>query len=141
MGTVVKYQFLSAAVSAWLIAVGSPDSSTSHASRTFTPYVNPHVVALAKEWFRRFRTGDIDRSQLDAATSNGLSPEVVRLIEHRLNSYGKPTSYRYVGLEDVSSSIGYGFLWEFKTGAVLEAIALDRNQKIVGFDFKWFVTK
>ena len=94
------------------------------------PPVDPKIVALAKEWFHRFQTGDISRSQLDSAINLELTESSIQREEAELKPYGKPTSFKFVSKEQIGAFIGYDFILTFDAGAVVESIAFDRRGKI-----------
>ncbi len=65
-----------------LIAVAActvPAFAQDSAPAATTGPVQPFIIALAKEWFYRFQTGNVDRSQLDAVTSAELTRPVTYL--------------------------------------------------------------
>jgi hypothetical protein len=98
--------------------------------------VSPKIFALAKEWFHRFQTGNIDRSQLDAASNMELTAEAIRQQEAALSSLGKPVAFRYLGVDEVQGDKAYHFLITFNgPDRILESIALDESGKIAGIDF------
>jgi hypothetical protein len=53
-----------------------------------TRSVDPRVEALAKRWFFRFQTGDIDRSQLDQRVDKQLTSTMIKQEEKTLQAYG-----------------------------------------------------
>jgi len=93
----------------------------------------------AKQWFYAFRSGDIDRTQLDGQCNLDLTKERVSQIRASLLPYRVPTMVVFVGTSPAGSATGYSFILQFANGRVLEAIALDSSGKIVGFDFQTFV--
>jgi hypothetical protein len=96
-------------------------------------------LALAKEWFHRFQTGDIDRSQLDQRINKELTQAMIRKEEATLKAYGTPLSFVYERSDPVDGATGYTFLLDFKSGRIVEAIALHPDGKIAGIDFATFV--
>lgn len=112
------------------IAIGSPSQVA------VAPTVKPAILALAEEWFHRFQTGNIDRSQLDAASNMELTAEAIRQQEAALSSLGKPVAFRYLGVDEVQGDKAYHFLITFNgPDRILESIALDESGKIAGIDF------
>jgi hypothetical protein len=98
--------------------------------------VSPKVLALAKEWFHRFQTGNIDRSQLDATSNLELTAESIRQQEAALSALGKPVAFKFLGSAMIQDDKAYHFLITF-TGPdrIVESIALDNSGKIAGIDF------
>lgn len=101
----------------------------------------PKIAALAREWFDRFRNVSIDRSQLDERVNAQLTLALVKEEGAKLRAYGKPTSFTYLGSNQVSYATGYYFDIRFAHGKVIEAIALDADGKIGGIDFQTFVPR
>ena len=98
----------------------------------------PRILALAKEWFQRCKSGHIDRTQLDVRVNRELTDEMVRKFSETLKPFGKPQKFVYFGSNKVQYAIGYNFLIEFKNGRVIELIAFDPDGKIAGIDFHMF---
>jgi hypothetical protein len=103
--------------------------------------VSSAVLALAKEWFHRFQTGDIDRSQLDAQTDRALTTVMVRQEAARLRSLGNPIRFAFLGSRRVQEATEYDFAISFRAAKVLEAIAFGASGKVVGVDFEIFVPR
>jgi hypothetical protein len=98
--------------------------------------VSPNVLALAKEWFHRFQTGNIDRAQLDAASNLGLTAEDIRHQEAVLSALGKPVAFKFMGSGIIQGDKAYRFLITFAgPDRIVESIALDSWGKIAGIDF------
>ena len=96
----------------------------------------PHVVTRAKEWFRRFQTGDIDRSQLDDQVNSQLTTAVRQRESAILTSFGKPSSFTFLRSYPIEGRMGYDFLWQFAKARIVEKIAFDADGKIAGIDFE-----
>jgi hypothetical protein len=99
----------------------------------------PRILALAKEWFRRYQSGHIDRTQLDVRVNRELTDEMVRKFSEKLKPFGKPLKFVYLDSNKFQYAIGYNFVIEFKNGRVIERIAFDPDGKIAGIDFQTFV--
>jgi hypothetical protein len=99
----------------------------------------PIILALAKEWFQRCRSGHIDRTQLDVRVNHELTGEMVRKFSEKLKPFGKPLKFVYFGSNKFQYAIGYNFVIEFENGRVIELIAFDPDGKIAGIDFQTFV--
>jgi len=105
------------------------------------PSADPHVLAIAKEWFFRFQRGDIDRSQLDMASNLQLTDAAIKQEEATLKAFGTPRGFRYLGSQPVQGDISYGFLILFDAGRIVESIAFDGKGKIAGIDFQTYVAE
>ena len=104
-----------------------------------SPSVSPRVLALAKEWFYRFQSANIDRRQLVDSINQHLSSQMIRDEASKLKALGHPISFAFVGSERVLYATGYDFLVTFPSAKIVESIALDSNGKIAGIDFRTFV--
>jgi hypothetical protein len=101
--------------------------------------VDPNIVAKAKEWFHRFQTGQIDRSQLGDQVNVQLTDAMIQQEAATLRLFGDPSSFEFVRKYAVSGAIGYDFLLQFGAGRVVEMIAFSADGKIAGIDFQTFV--
>ena len=102
--------------------------------------VSPKVLALAKEWFHRFQTGNIDRSQLNATSNLELTAKAIRQQEAALSSLGKPVAFKFLGSAMIQGDKAYHFLITFAgPDRIVESIALDNAGKIAGIDFATYV--
>lgn len=104
-----------------------------------TAPVTRRIVARAREWFQRFQTGNIDRSQLNAAVNSQLTESGIRDEGAKLRTFGKPTSFIFLRSYIVGGVFGYDFLIPFKKGRIVEMIAFDPDGRVAGIDFKLFV--
>lgn len=105
-------------------------------ARSAPPLANQKLLALAKEWFRRIQTANIDRSKLNDAVNLQLSPELMRHEQAALAPYGRPITFRFEGSEPVAGATGYNFIVTCPNGVLVESIALDSSGKIAGFNFQ-----
>lgn len=96
-------------------------------------------MAAAKEWFHRFQTGDVDRSQLNAEVNQQVTAEGVRKEEATLKAFGEPLRFRFLSSGPIKGAMGYYFLIGFRAGKIVEALAYDVDGKIAGIDFQTFV--
>jgi hypothetical protein len=119
--------------------VEGANQSQSTASPAPIPSADARVAARAKEWFHRFESGDIDRSQLNAETNAELTDANVRRESAVLKAFGAPTGFSFLRTYPIAGVIGYDFLWQFKSGRIVEMIAFDDDGKIAGIDFETFV--
>jgi hypothetical protein len=98
--------------------------------------VDAKTLALARESFRRFQTGDIDRSQLDAASNLELTANAIRQQEAALSALGEPVAFKYLGSDVIQGDRAYHFLITFNgPDRIVESIAMDDSGKIAGIDF------
>jgi hypothetical protein len=104
-----------------------------------SPTVSAKVAASAREWFHRFQSGTIDRSQLDSTVNLELTEDVFLQERERLSSFGDPHSFTFMRSYPVGNAIGYDFLLKFSAGRIVESIAFDGDGKIAGIDFRLFV--
>ena len=116
--------------------VASPSVSPSPSP---APDVSRTILPIAKEWFFRFQTGNVDRSRLDAATNGELTDAMIHSEAATLAAYGRPTAFVFLGTEPVQGLTGYVFGITFRTARVIEHIAFDPDGKIAGIDFQAFV--
>lgn len=102
------------------------------------PIADSHITAKAKEWFHRFQTGDIDRSQLDNQVNAQLTDDMIRQETKTLTPLGDPTSFLFVRTYPVSGALEYDFLLQFKAARIVELISFDTGGKIAGLGFELF---
>lgn len=102
---------------------------------SFSHIVDPRIVATAKEWFHRFQTGQIDRSQLDTTVNGELTSAMIEQEGAKLRQFGTPSSFRFIRTYAISGAVGYDFLLQFSAGRIVEMIAFDPGGKIAGIDF------
>lgn len=102
------------------------------------PIADSQITAKAKEWFHRFQTGEIDRSQLDAQVNAQLTDDMVRQETKTLTPLGDPTSFVFVRTYPVSGALEYDFLLQFKAARIIELISFDTGGKIAGLGFELF---
>ncbi|HET9392664.1 MAG TPA: hypothetical protein VFO29_03935 [Candidatus Rubrimentiphilum sp.] len=121
-----------------LVTVGAMQSAPAPSNDTPTslPSADPKILMKAQEWFYRFQTGKIDRSQLDVRTNNGLTQQMVAGEEKTLQALGRPSKWLYFGSQPVQYAVGYEFGIQFKHARVLEHIAFDADGKIAGLQFQ-----
>lgn len=97
--------------------------------------VDPQVLSLAKEWFRRFQIGDIDRTQLSDTVNKQLTLAIIRREAAQLKPLGDPLSITFLRSYPISGMLGYDFQLQFKSVRIIEMIAFDGSGKIAGIDF------
>ena len=99
------------------------------------------MLALGKEWFHRFLSDRIDRSQLDPLTNGQLTDDLVQRESKRLKALGPPVKFEYLGSQEIQYATGYSFKILFRSAMVIESIAMDRDGKIAGFNWRTFVRR
>jgi hypothetical protein len=100
-----------------------------------TSSVDPQILSLAKEWFRRFQIGDIDRTQLSDTVNKQLTLAMIRREAAQLKPLGNPLSVTFIRSYPISGMLGYDFQLQFKSVRIIEMIAFDGSGKIAGIDF------
>lgn len=117
-------------------------SSTSPEPRSSPALVvDPDVVAKAKEWYHRFRTGNIDRRELSGSVNAQLTDPMIRKEAAKLMTLGTPTSFTLLRMYSIAGATGYDFLLKFRTARVVEMIAFYPDGKIAGIDFQTYIHK
>lgn len=127
-----------AVLSSSLICAATVQSPAPQATG-LTQGVNPTVVAKAKEWFHRFQTASIDRSQLNAQVNAELTAEMIDHESATLRPFGNPSAFKFIRTYMISGKLGYDFLLQFAAGRIIEMIAFDPDGEIAGIDFQTFV--
>jgi hypothetical protein len=105
----------------------------------FDQSIDPKIVAKAKEWFHRFQTGQIDRSQLNAQVNEQLTSAMIQQEAATLSRFGNPSSFQFLRTYEISGAVAYDFLLQFSAGRIVEMIAFGSDGKIAGIDFQTFV--
>jgi len=129
------------ATAAVIICLVSADAGTSKTTTLVSPSPptpSPAIVAKAKEWFFRFQSGNIDRSQLNDRVNLELTTDMIEREKHTLQNFGTPKKFNFLRRRKVSGTNAYDFLLTFPSGTILEAIAFDQSGKIAGIDFQPF---
>jgi hypothetical protein len=112
-------------------AASAPAASASPAPG---PTVDPAVTAKAKEWLHRFQTGDIDRTQLEPAMSTAITGDIIKQLKDELSPLGDPQSFKILSQQSLGEGItAYVYRVTFKSSAINEIIAIDKDGKIEGF--------
>ncbi|HVA33533.1 MAG TPA: serine hydrolase domain-containing protein [Candidatus Baltobacteraceae bacterium] len=95
---------------------------------------DPKVTALAKQWWHRLQTGDIDRSQLTPQWAVHYTPQHVEQIKAELAARGEPLSWIYRGETGLPDGLTqYSYRVTFKAASVTFGITLAKDGKIAGF--------
>lgn len=104
-------------------------------AQTSAPDPNPAITARAKDWLHRVQTGDIDRSQLDAAMNTAFTPDLVKQTSDQLGPLGDPLTFTFLKQAVSGDVTSYVYQVTFKSGALNEIFALDKDGKIAGIRF------
>lgn len=115
--------------------VVSPTPRPQQSPKQQDTSVDPQILSLAKEWFRRFQIGDIDRTQLSDSVNKQLTLTMIRREAAQLKPLGNPLSVTFIRSYPISGMLGYDFQLQFKSVQIIEMIAFDGSGKIAGIDF------
>lgn len=135
-----------AALCALVTCLALPVGVAAQASPTLppSPVASPanadagtEVAARAKEWLHRLQTGDIDRSQLDAAMNSAMTPAVIKQIAADYGPLGDPQSFTFIGSQPVGDKgvVAYVYRVALKSATLNEIFAVDKDGKIGGIRF------
>jgi hypothetical protein len=114
------------------------------ATAGFAPQANPpaqaapaadqaSTLALAKEWFHRVQTGDIDHSQLNDAANMSLDADSVKEMSAQVAPLGAPVTFVQQQVGSNNGNTAYTYAVSFKDGTKIAFILLiDGNGKIAG---------
>lgn len=121
------------------ISIAMPPQIMASPAQRPTPYAgvtpSPAVVARAKEWFHRFVTGNIDRSQLSARLNAEFTDAKVRSESEKLKKLGEPKSFTFLRSYSLETTLAYHFLLQFDSERVVEVLAFGIDGKIEGIGF------
>ncbi len=104
-------------------------------AQTTAPDPNPEITARAKEWLHRVQTGDLDRSQFDANMNAALTPELVQQAASKMAPLGEPLAFTFLRIVTSGELTVYIYTVTFKSRALEEQFALDKDGKIAGIQF------
>jgi hypothetical protein len=114
---------------------GTPSPSPTPTASA-TPLSGQAVLPRAEEWMRRVQTGQIDRSQLEPATSTQLTPALVTSMKNSYGRLGAPLSVAFLNEQSMTGgNIAYNYRVRFKHATLMEKFILDSNGKISGLSF------
>jgi uncharacterized protein involved in copper resistance len=112
-------------------AAPQPEASSDAAAAPAA--VDQAKLALAKEWFTRMQTGDIDHSQLNDSGNMSLDADTVKDISTQVAPLGAPVSFVQQSIGPLNGSTSYTYLLTFKNGTKISFILLlDGTGKIAG---------
>jgi hypothetical protein len=122
--------------------VASPAPATSAspaaaptASAAPAPTVAPEITARAKEWLRRFQTGNVDRTQLDTEMNTALTPDLVKQVSQQLAPLGDPVTFVISGAQTTQGITAYIYKVSFKSTSIYEVFGLDKDGKLASIRF------
>jgi hypothetical protein len=95
------------------------------------------TMALAKEWFHRIQTGDIDHSQLNDSANMSLDADSVKELSAQIAPLGAPVTFVAQSTGTLNGNTTYTYALTFKNGTKIALILLlDGNGKIAGISFQ-----
>ena len=97
----------------------------------------PEIDTRAKDWLRRLRADDLDRSQLTADLNAALTPEVLAPVRKDLNERGDPASVTFARAAKLAGVTAYVYDVTYAAKPALQyTFSLDDAGKIAGLFFK-----
>lgn len=125
------------ALPAGVAAQASPTPAPSPVASPANADTGTEVAARAKEWLHRLQTGDIDRTQLDAAMNSALTPDVVKQAAAKFGPLGDPQSFAFVGSQPVGGdgAVAYVYRVVFTSVTLDEVFVVNKDGKIGGIHF------
>lgn len=106
-----------------------------------TPAATPDETALlakAKEWYFRIKTGNVDKSQLTEQLQKELTPALLKQEAAALKDFGTPTSIDLLQTDSIMGDASYTFGLGFDNGRVVESMAFDDTGKITAISIQIF---
>ena len=103
---------------------------------TPAPNEDLSVTARAKEWIGRIQTGRIDRSQLSAAMSKALTPDLVAGAKAQFGRLGPARTLTYLGKSTQGASTVYVYRVDFARDSLNLIFSIDAAGKIDGLLFR-----
>jgi hypothetical protein len=99
--------------------------------------IDQTTLALAKDWFHRIQTGDIDHSQLNDAANMSLDDDSVKELSAQVAPLGTPVTFVQQQVASAAGSTAYTYALTFKNGTKIAFVLLiDGNGKIAGLSFQ-----
>jgi hypothetical protein len=121
---------LCAALMAGTLAAAPQEPSSAPAASTAA---DPATLALAKEWFHRLQTGDIDHAQLNDNANMSLDDDSVKELSAQVAPLGAPLSFVPKQTGSLNGNAEYVYELTFKGGTRISfVLLLDGNGKIAG---------
>lgn len=103
---------------------------------TPAPNEDPRITARAKEWVHRVQTGKIARSQLSAAMSRALTPELVTGAKAQIAALGAPRAFTFLGKTLQDGSTVYVYRVDFAGDSLNLIMSINAAGKIDGLLFR-----
>jgi hypothetical protein len=126
----VRAFVLGAALLAATLAAAPQEGSPAPAA---SAAVDQTAMALAKEWFHRLQTGDIDHSQLNDGANMSLDADSVKELATQVAPLGAPTAFVQQSVGTLNGNTAYTYELTFKNGTKIAfVLLLDGNGKIAG---------
>jgi hypothetical protein len=111
-------------------------SPTSTPMAAVAPPSGQAVLPRAEQWMLRVQSGQIDRSQLEPATSSQLTPALVNSMKNSYGRLGAPLSVTFLNEQSMTGgNTAYNYRVRFKHATLMEKFILDPNGKISGLSF------
>jgi hypothetical protein len=104
-----------------------------HVAATPAPGEDPAVTARAREWFDRFATGRIDRTQLAPQMDALLTPELIAGAKASFAPLGEPVSFVYSGSSTVDGFAVTTYVATFASVTMKVTMSLTADGKIGGY--------
>jgi hypothetical protein len=103
---------------------------------TATPLSGQAILPRAKQWMQRVQTGQIDRSQLEPATSSQLTPALVQSMKKSYGPLGAAVAVTFVNEQSLAGgNTAYNYRVRFRRFTLLEKLIVDSSGKISGLSF------
>jgi hypothetical protein len=118
---------------ALLIATAGFAPQASSPAPAASAAADQSTLAIAKDWFRRVQTGDIDHSQLNDAANMSLDADSVKELSAQVAPLGTPVTFVQQQVGSLNGNTAYTYALSFKNGTKISFILLlDGNGKIAG---------
>lgn len=129
-----KFVLCAAIIIATVAVAPQPEAPPDAAAASAAPAaVDQAKLALAKEWFTRMQTGDIDHSQLNDSGNMSLDADTVKDISAQVAPLGAPVTFVQQSIGALNGGASYAYLLTFKNGTKISFILLlDGTGKIAG---------
>ncbi len=101
---------------------------------TPAPGEDAAITARVREWFHRFQTGDVDRTQLAPQMQSLLTPDVIAQTKTMFTALGEPQHLTFIGTTAAPGDLTvYRYAAAFGSAQTLMTITLTADGKIAGF--------
>ena len=99
------------------LALAASTMSALAAPPEATASPNPAMLVMAKEWFHRIQSGDIDRSQLTDQMNAALSNAMVKQVAAQVGPMGEPVAFVQIRSGERNGSEFYLYQLTFASGS------------------------